>query len=91
MRVTPRRSPGGGVVEILPSPGAYVENTMEHIQSTYQGRPCCVAQMTIGNTAFTVISVQSDHASETACQKLKRLILDNASPQRILSTNSKTS
>lgn len=64
---------------------------MEHILSTYQGRPCCVAQMTIGNTAFTVISVQSDHACETACQKLKRLILDNASPQHILSENSKAS
>ncbi len=50
-----------------------------------------MAQMTIGNTAFTIISVQSDYASETACQKLKRLILDNASPQRILSESSNAS
>ncbi len=64
---------------------------MEQTISTYHGKPCCVSEMTVGNTVFTVISVQSDHARETACQKLKRLILDNATPQHILSENSKAS
>ena len=43
--------------------------------STYNGRPCIVEEMTVGNTTFTVISVQSDAAKETAVEKLKRLIL----------------
>ena len=64
---------------------------MKKTLSTYKGRPCCVTEMTVGNTVFSVISVQSDHARETASQKLKRLILDSASPQRILSENSKAS
>ena len=43
--------------------------------STYEGRPCTVSEMTVGNTLFTVISVQSDSARETAFEKIKRLIL----------------
>ena len=54
---------------------------MEKTLSTYKGRPCCVTEMTVGNTVFTVISVQSDHARETAVQKVKRLILDSVPAQ----------
>ncbi|MBQ7736416.1 MAG: transposon-encoded TnpW family protein [Oscillospiraceae bacterium] len=64
---------------------------MENTISTYQGRPCSVSEMTVGNTVFTVISVQSDHARETAYQKLKRLILDNAASPRGLSESSRAS
>lgn len=64
---------------------------MEQTISTYQGRPCCVSEMTVGNTVFTVISVQSDHARETAYQKLKRLILENASSPHGFSDSSRAS
>ena len=38
--------------------------------------------MKIGNTLFTVISVQSDAAKETAYNKVKKLILDGAETAR---------
>ena len=52
--------------------------------STYEGRPCTVSEMTVGNTMFTVISVQSDSARETAFEKIKRLIMCDckASPEK---------
>ena len=34
--------------------------------------------MQIGNTLFTVISVQSDSARETALDKVRKLILDHS-------------
>lgn len=43
--------------------------------STYHNKPCRSTKMTIGNTSFTVISVQSDAAKETAYDKVKKLIL----------------
>ena len=49
--------------------------------TTYRGRPCRSTEMKVGNTLFTVISVQSEKAGETACDKVKRLILaDIATP-----------
>ena len=39
---------------------------------TYEGRPCTVSEMAVGNTLFTVISVQSDFARETAFEKVKK-------------------
>lgn len=42
----------------------------------YMGRPCRVSEMKVGNTFFTVVSVQSDSAKETAYNKVKKLILD---------------
>lgn len=50
---------------------------MDTAVSTYKGRPCVVSEMTVGNTLFTVISVQSDFARETAFEKVKKLILNN--------------
>lgn len=44
---------------------------------TYEGKPCRSTEMTVGNTLFTVISVQGDSAKETAYDKVKKLILDN--------------
>ena len=50
--------------------------------STYKDRACRSSEMTIGNTTFTVISVQSDAARETAYDKVKRLILDSVETVR---------
>lgn len=52
---------------------------------TYNGKPCLVSEMHVGNTIFTVISVQSDLAKETAYEKVKRLILTNAKEGEMLS------
>ena len=44
---------------------------------TYEGKPCRSTEMAVGNTLFTVISVQGESAKETAYDKVKKLILDN--------------
>ena len=49
---------------------------MDSAITTYNGKPCRSTEMTIGNTHFTVISVQGDAAKETAYDKVKKLILD---------------
>lgn len=41
--------------------------------------PSRVSEMQIGNTLFTIISVQSDSARESAYDKVRKLILDHAS------------
>lgn len=45
---------------------------------THDGKPCRVSEMQIGTTLFTVISVESASAKETAYDKVKKLILTNA-------------
>ena len=50
--------------------------------STYKDRPCRISEMELGNTLFTVISVQSEAAKETAYNKVKKLILDGAEAAR---------
>ena len=47
----------------------------ENETRTYNDRPCRSTEMAIGNTLFTVISVQGDAAKETAYDKVKKLIL----------------
>lgn len=58
---------------------------------TYEGRPCTVSEMAVGNTRFTVISVQSDSAGETAFEKVKKLILDNctSAPEKLSQSSNK--
>ncbi len=46
---------------------------------TYKGQPCRTEEVTVGNTIFTVISVQSENARETAYEKIKKLILNHSS------------
>lgn len=46
--------------------------------TSYKGRPCRSEEMMVGNTLFTVISVQSDQAKETAYDKVKKLILSHS-------------
>ena len=55
---------------------------MESAIATYKDKPCRSSEMTVGNTTFTVISVQSDAAKETAYDKVKRLVLDSAAAVR---------
>ena len=43
----------------------------------HNGKPSRIDEMTVGTTLFTVISVQSDSAKETANDKVKNLILNN--------------
>ena len=50
---------------------------MDSAITTYNGKPCRSTEMTIGNTLFTVISVQGDAAKETAYDKVKKLIMDS--------------
>jgi len=44
---------------------------------THEGKPCRVSEMQIGATLFTVISVESASAKETAYDKVKKLIANN--------------
>ena len=43
--------------------------------AVHDGRPCRMSEMTVGNTIFTVVSVQSDSAGETAYEKFRKRIL----------------
>lgn len=45
--------------------------------SPYQGKPCRISEIQVGNTLFTVISVDSVNAKETAYDKVKKLIVNN--------------
>ena len=42
-----------------------------------QNKPCRVSEMQVGETIFTVISVESDLAKENLYNKVKRTILDS--------------
>ena len=44
----------------------------------HDGKPCRVSEMQVGTTLFTVISVESADAKESAYDKVKKLILTNA-------------
>ena len=54
------------------------EMTVTGGKGTFKDRPFRVSEMTVGNTLFTVISVQSENAKETPCDKVKRLILEHS-------------
>ena len=47
---------------------------------TYQGRPCRSTEIQIGDTVFTVVSVESVRARERLYDKVKRMILDSDMP-----------
>ena len=40
-------------------------------------KPSRVTEMQIGDTLFTVVSVESDRARERLCDKVKRMILND--------------
>lgn len=50
---------------------------MIDIQEIMKTKPCRVTEMPVGDTVFTVISVESDRAKEHLYDKVKSLILDS--------------
>lgn len=53
-------------------------------ERTHDGKPCRVSEMQIGATLFTVISVESADAKETAYDKVKKLIVNHTnSPAKV--------
>lgn len=51
---------------------------------THDGKPCRVSEMQIGATLFTVISVESADAKESAYDKVKKLIINHTnSPAKV--------
>lgn len=53
-------------------------------EKTHDGKPCRVSEMQIGATLFTVISVESANAKETAYDKVKELIVNHTnSPAKV--------
>lgn len=51
---------------------------------THDGKPCRVSEMQIGATLFTVISVESAVAKESAYDKVKKLIINHTnSPAKV--------
>lgn len=54
------------------------------VERIHEGKPCRVSEMQIGATLFTVISVESASAKETAYDKVKKLIVNNTnSPAKV--------
>jgi len=50
----------------------------------HDGKPCRFSVMQIGTTLFTVISVESADAKETAYDKVKKLIINHTnSPAKV--------
>lgn len=47
------------------------------INTITQNKPYRVSEMQVGETIFTVISMESDLARETLYNKVKRMILDS--------------
>ena len=47
------------------------------INTITQNKPYRVSEMQVGETIFTVISMESDLARENLYNKVKRMILDN--------------
>lgn len=51
---------------------------------THDGKPCRVSEMQLGATLFTVISVESADAKESAYDKVKKLIVNHTnSPAKV--------
>lgn len=51
---------------------------------THDGKPCRIFEMQIGAALFTVISVESADAKETAYDKVKKLIVNHTnSPAKV--------
>jgi hypothetical protein len=72
--------PKGKAVEIYPAHGQKGENSMTTIPDN---KPHRTSQMQIGDTLFTVISVESDRAREHLYDKVKRMILNDDAKETI--------
>lgn len=47
------------------------------VSSLTKNKPCRVTEMQVGDTIFTVVSVESDRAKERLYDKVKRMILND--------------
>lgn len=47
------------------------------VNTITNNKPCRVTEMQVGDTLFTVVSVESDRARERLYDKVKRMILNN--------------
>ena len=47
------------------------------VSSPTRNKPCRVTETQIGDTVFTVVSVESDRARESLYDKVKRMILND--------------
>ena len=53
------------------------------VSTISNNKPCRVTEMQIGETLFTVVSVESDRAREHLYDKVKRMILNDESQETI--------
>ncbi len=47
------------------------------VNTIINNKPCRVTEIQVGDTLFTVVSVESDRARERLYDKVKRMILNN--------------
>jgi len=53
------------------------------VDTITQNKPRRVTEIQIGDTIFTVVSVESERARESLYGKVKRMILDNEDKEKI--------
>ena len=53
------------------------------VNTVTQNKPCRVTEMQIGDTLFTVVSVESDRAREHLYDKVKRMILNDENTETL--------
>lgn len=51
------------------------------VNTITKNKPSRVTEMQVGDTLFTVVSVESDRARERLFDKVKRMILNDETPQ----------
>lgn len=76
MRKTQRPLPEDTGTEIRPPYRVGKENDMD-VNTITNKKPSRVTEMQVGDTLFTVVSVESDRARERLYDKVKRMILNN--------------
>lgn len=63
----------------IPLPGR--KETVMDVNTITKNKPSRVTEMQVGDTLFTVVSVESDRARERLYDKVKRMILNDETPQ----------
>lgn len=54
---------------------------------TIEEKPCRTSELQVGDTIFTVVSLQSDAARDTAYTKVKKLILNKVNKVGTIAEN----
>jgi len=57
------------------------KETVMDVNTITKNKPSRVTEMQVGDTLFTVVSVESDRARERLYDKVKRMILNDETPQ----------